>query len=369
MVGGVLYRQATSDVSRVLEEAVWSESAQVLSGPLEIWPGLTLTLEELIHDLQVAGYSRVDSLGQPGDFVVMEGQVRLRDDEGEFSVHLAGGRVSRVDPGPVIELRPVELAAIRVDQGDRRTVFLDQTPVHLQRAILAVEDSRFYEHPGVDPRGIARAILVNVWRGHRAQGGSTLTQQLAKNLFLSTERTWTRKVREALFAFALEQRLSKPEILELYLNAIYLGQVGGRPAWGVEEAARMYFGKSVSRLDLGESATLAGIIAAPNGRSPVRHPEVARERRDVVLERMKELGWADPAEVEKILSTPTPVTAVAGGRSSPWLLDAALDRVEAELGAEAVERGGWSIRTTVHPALQRLAERAVAEGLGELGDD
>jgi penicillin-binding protein 1B len=172
----------------------------------------------------------------------------------------------------------------------RELVRLTDVPQHLIDAVLSVEDQRFATHSGIDLRRIAGAMLANLRAGRVAQGGSTLTQQLVKNFFLTPERTWRRKLREAFMALIVEARYDKHEILEAYLNEIYLGQRGATAVHGVGEAAHLYFGKSVSRVSVAEAGLLAAIIQSPNGISPYRDPDRALKRRNLVLELMVDQG-------------------------------------------------------------------------------
>lgn len=378
-VTGILYRQALADVDDLLARPVWSRTGRVMSGPIELWPGLSLTPEQLALDLQRAGYARVGSVGQPGDFSVAADAVRIQAPvaegpgykvaAGEHLVSFRDGRVALAGGKERLQLAPAELAQVRgPDNESRRPVTLAEIPPHVVDAVLAMEDSRFREHEGLDPLGIARALLVNAAAGSTVQGGSTLTQQTVKNLFLTSERSYERKAKEALLAIALEQRRSKDEILELYLNEIYLGQVAGAAVCGVDQAARAYFGKPVDRLDLGEAATIAGIISAPNRYSPLKHPEAALERRNIVLARMSELGLVTAEAAAQEQERPLQVHALGGGRGAPWAVDAALEAVEAELGEGSVAARGLTVYTTIQPALQRLAEEAVAAGAAELDE-
>jgi len=376
-VGGVLYRQAVAQVRDSLDGQVWELTGKTWSAPMQLWPGLTLTEEELAADLVKAGYARVDKVAGPGDFQAGGGALlaRVRAQEGpgwrlpagDVMVTFREGRVHTVSPRDPALLPPTLLASLRGPSNEARTPrALEDFPESLRHAVLAMEDSRFFEHPGVSVLGIARAMVVNLLRGGAVQGGSTLTQQLAKNLFLSPERTLSRKAQEALLAFALEQELSKPEILALYLNEIYWGQAGGAAICGADEAARAFFGKPVERLTVGESATLAGIISAPNGYSPLRHPERATERRDLALRRMVEEDWLDAAEASAIAETVLVVSPPATGRQAPYAVDAAVEFADQRFGAGAITREGLQVHTAIQPALQRLAEGAVRAGIGEL---
>src|SRR5689334_16991633 len=184
--------------------------------------------------------------------------------------------------------RSAEVLALGALAGDpaveeRVPVELAGVPDHLVAAILAVEDQRFYRHFGIDPRRIAGALVANLRAREIVQGGSTITQQLVKNLYLSAERTPLRKLREAAIALVLEARYDKPTILQAYLNEVYLGQDGTRSLHGVGAAARYYFGKDVRKISVAESALLAGMIQAPNRFTPIRHERAARHRRDLVL--------------------------------------------------------------------------------------
>ncbi|MFT4980033.1 MAG: penicillin-binding protein 1B [Myxococcota bacterium] len=377
LVGGatisyVLYHQAVIDVDDLLSQEVWSATGRVLSAPLAVWPKMTLTPGQLAEDLQSAGYARVRSLQAAGDFTVTAERIQILAETGEtISIRFDGGRVSGVQPGPIAHLGAVELAELRGPEGiSRRPITVDELPEHVYKAVLAMEDSRFFDHEGVDPIGIGRAIMANVTQGGITQGGSTLTQQLVKNLFLSAERTYERKAREALLAVALENTRSKRAILELYLNEIYLGQIGGASIAGIDQAARAYFGKGAERLELGEAAVLAGIISAPNRYSPLRHPERALERRDRVLDRMADLEWITAEQRETEQARPLSLAPTPTHRQGPWMVEAAVEQVESAVGEEGVISGqGWVVQTTLQPTLQRIAERVVRESLAALASE
>jgi penicillin-binding protein 1A len=233
-------------------------------------------------------------------------------------------------------------------------VTLGDLPDHLPNALLATEDRRFYDHPGVDPIGILRALIANIAAGEVTQGGSTLTQQLAKNLFLSRDRTIRRKVQEALLAFWLEARTGKDGILELYLNRVYLGA----GTYGVDAAARRYFGKAPRDLSLWESAVLAGLPKAPSALNPFRAPERAATRAREVLNDMARAGFitqaeADAAKRDRVTTRPVDVA----GAQTRWLAEWAFDRAADILGG--VDRD-IVVETTLEPHAQRAAEEAAA---------
>ena len=261
-------------------------------------------------------------------------------------------------PRPAVAIGTIDGGALE----GRLPARLSELPNRLIQAVMAVEDQRFYEHHGLDVRRIGGALIANVRAGGIAQGGSTLTQQLAKNLFLSASRTPLRKLREAAIAVMLEKRYDKAHILEAYLNEIYLGQDGGRAIHGVGAASRYYFGKDVRRLTLAESALLAAMISAPNHYAPDRHPELAQQRRDLVLQLMVDQqritqGAADQARRGDVPTRTHPVAAFDGRN----FRDVALSAVGKQIGAR-----GEAIYTTLDAALQRAAERALATGLDRL---
>lgn len=377
LVLGGMYRHAVATVENRLEGPVWTVPGKVYSGPLEVWPGLAYTAEELAADLQAAGYARVAKPEKPGDFSVAKDAVVVVGKAasgpgwsvkgGETLIDLRGGKIASVTPQGRATFAPAVLATVRgPDNENRNPVPLERIPKHVRNAVLAMEDARFYEHPGIDAIGVARALVADLLAGELEQGGSTLTQQVAKNLFLTHERTARRKFDEALLSFALERRLSKDEILQLYLNEIYLGQSGGSAVCGMDAASRAFFGKPIERVSLGEAATLAGIISSPNPYSPIRHPDRAKERRDVALARMAELGMIDAAAAEAAKKAPLEVHASSAGRRAPWAVDLAVERVEDEVGEGSVIRQALEIHTAVSPPLQRAAEKALAEGMAEL---
>jgi len=246
---------------------------------------------------------------------------------------------------------------------ERRTVVpFEAIPAHTKLSFLAAEDARFYEHEGLNYFGMLRAIAKNLRARHTRQGGSTITQQVVKNLWLSPDRTFARKIRETILARRLEQSLSKDEILGLYLNHIYLGH--GR--YGVEEAARYYFGKHASELDLSESAALAGMVAAPERFSPRRDMNRALERRRFVLTQMQTKRFASPQLVKEAAALPIRLAPAAEEESdlAPEAVAWALQLLEAAEG-ESAHRGGYTIRTTIDPKLQAAARSAVRANLDE----
>jgi 1A family penicillin-binding protein len=252
---------------------------------------------------------------------------------------------------------------------DQRRIFvpLNEIPLQLQKAFISAEDQRFYQHRGIDERGIVRAFIGNLAQSGRPQGGSTITQQVVKNLIVGEDLTYERKMREMIVASRLEAALTKADILELYLNSTYLG----RGSWGVETAARSYFGKSVKDLSLGESALLAGLTKGPSYFNPDRHPQRAQEREAYVLSRMEEDG-AISADERKEASAGLPklVAFERPRRDSGYqYVDQVAREAKAVAGIESLTADSYTVHTTVNPQLQRDTEAALQEGLARFEID
>lgn len=243
------------------------------------------------------------------------------------------------------------------DEANREVVPLNRISPHLKRAVLAIEDSSFYQHPGINPASIMRAFLANLEQGRTVEGGSTVTMQLVKNLFLTPQRKISRKVVEAVLSLRLEQILDKDDILELYLNQVYWGHNN----YGVETAAQSYFNKSAADLTLAESAMMAGLIQAPEQYSPFLNYELAKQRQSLVLSRMRDLEWITPEEEKAARAQPLLIGQVTSFRSSilPYVTTAVEQELNNRFGRESVLKGGMRIQTTVDYNFQRMAEASV----------
>ncbi|MCL6436168.1 MAG: penicillin-binding protein 1A [Leptolyngbyaceae cyanobacterium HOT.MB2.61] len=244
-------------------------------------------------------------------------------------------------------------------EANREVVPLDKISPDLKRAVLAIEDSYFFSHRGVNPGAVARAFLANWEKGKTVEGGSTLTMQLVKNLFLTPQRTFSRKVAEAVLALRLEQILTKNQILELYLNQVYWGH----NTYGAETAAESYFGKSSADLNLAESAMMAGLIQAPETLSPFVDYKKAKQRQLVVLRRMKELKWITPQEEAAARKQPIRLGKVTSFQGSimPYVTEATVQELTKRFGRDALLKGGMRVQTTVDTKLQRIAENVVKQ--------
>jgi penicillin-binding protein 1A len=250
---------------------------------------------------------------------------------------------------------------------NREVVPLDRMSPHLKRSVLAIEDAYFYTHKGVDPSGVARAIVVNFKSGATVEGGSTLTQQLVKNLFLSSEKTISRKVAEAVLSMRVEQVFSKEEILEMYLNQVFWG----RNTNGVEAASQNYFNKSAADLSLAESAMMAGIIQAPSAFNPFDNYKTAKRRQGLVLSRLSALGWYSAEEIEAARKEPIRLAYKEKSYEAsrvPYVTQAVSAELEEKFGKDAVLKGGLRVQTTIDLKLQRIAEEVTEEALIRLQD-
>lgn len=256
----------------------------------------------------------------------------------------------------IYDINGKPLASIH-DEANRDVVPLDQISPNLKRAVLAIEDSNFFTHKGINPGGIARAFIVNLEKGRTVEGGSTMTMQLVKNLFLSPQSKFSRKVAEAVMSIRLEQILNKDQILQLYLNQIYLGH----NLYGVETASRSYFNKSANNLTLSEAAMLAGLISAPEEYSPFVNYKLAKERQEIVLNRMKELKWITPAQETAARGEKIKLGKITsfGGSQVPYVTQAVVQELTRRFGRDAVLKGGMRVQTTIDLKMQRIAEETV----------
>jgi penicillin-binding protein 1B len=370
-------------VSRTMDGRRWSLPTRLYSDVWAVRPGDTLSADDVVRRLTRLRYVEVPKPPvAAGQYAHVRGRLAVTLNARETAwgrtpgipaeMDFSGRRVAalkRADDGtplPYVVFEPEVVGSVYDEKmQDRTLVTLDQVPPVVLDAILTTEDRDFFTHGGISFRRLVGAVLQGAARGGGVRGTSTLTQQLVKNMFLTPERKLKRKVVEALMAVILEAKYSKKEILEAYLNEIYLGQRGSISVTGVEEAARFYFGKSVSRLDLPEAAMLAGLISSPGKYSPFRNPENARQRRGVVLKGMLEQKKIDKAGYEAALLAPlTRSKGPPSGIIAPHFVDFVLSQVKEAPGF--VKEDGLSVYTTLDPDMQQAAQAAVLKGLEEL---
>jgi len=265
----------------------------------------------------------------------------------------------------ILELEPEEVMLFFGPNRERRQlVSIEQIPQHLINAVLSAEDRRFYSHRGLDPKGILRAIYTNLRHASIRQGGSTITQQLAKNYFLTPRRTFVRKIKELFMSIIIEMMYEKNEILEIYLNEIYLGQKASEAISGFGEASFFYFGKPVNELSLVEAATLAGLIRGPNHYSPYIDKESCKKRRNMVLNAMYEMEWISEEELKTALPLPVEAIGYASyGKKAPYFMDYLSEQLSLLYSSQDLSSLGLSIYTTLDTQVQMAAESALKKGL------
>jgi penicillin-binding protein 1B len=372
---GRLYARYREVVDRRLVTAAWTPPVRLYSRPFTIRRGASLSPEALVRRLNALSYDQKPSgVPGPGQFVVGEGMVTLRSrsrPDDALLVFFDRGRVADVrgyDSHASRDTESLEPELITdLDDGPRskrRRVRMADLPDPLVKCVLAAEDRRFFQHPGLDlPRTVA-AALRNVEAEGYIQGGSTITQQLVKNFFLTPQKAIRRKLQEAMLAFVLERRAGKARILEMYLNEVYLGQVGSFSVHGMGEGARLYFDKDVGNLSLAEAALLAGLIQSPNRYNPYRHPEDARVRRNLVLQAAQQAGFVPAARARTAIDEPVHVVReTLEGGEAPYFVDLVRDQLAAALGPRRAALRGLQVQTTLDPYLQSLAQESLVTGL------
>ncbi|HEY5791077.1 MAG TPA: penicillin-binding protein 1B, partial [Gammaproteobacteria bacterium] len=382
-LGGYLY-YLDREVVGQFEGKRWALPARVFARPLELFPGLRLSPGQLADELQLLRYAEGGASGEPGTFRRSGDSVTLRSRGFAFAdgrqapqaavVRFADGRVSALEvPGggalPLLRLEPLEIGGIYpAHNEDRVLVQLAEVPPVLVETLLTVEDRHFYRHHGVDPVAIARAVWANLRSGRVSQGGSTLTQQLVKNFFLTPERSLVRKANEALMALLLEYRYPKEAILEAYLNEVYLGQDGARAIHGVGRASLYYFGQPVTQIDLPRAALLVTLLRGASYYDPRRHPERALERRNRILAQLEELGLVD--RKSRVAAQRAPLGVSADSDTAAVTYPAFFDLVRRQLRRdyrdEDLRSEGLRVFTTLDPLVQQRAETVVARQLPAL---
>ena len=391
--------------SRIIEARLHGERDRVIprvyARPLALHAGQVLSDIELIARLNDVGYTERSRVERTGEFALERNAILVVPRGGNHAgkpvrIVLAEPRVAKAaqgtrPPSPA-RIAKLEAAGRAVDQvvldppllaglvtasrEKRRRVPLASIPARMQQAVLAIEDRRFYGHPGIDPFGVIGAVVTNLTSDRRQPvGRSTVTQQLSRMFFLSEEfnaelqsgqRSYRRKILEAFMAVILETKATKEEILELYLNDVYLGNRGSFALHGVAEAARIFFGKDVSNISLSEAALIAGIIQNPYQHSPFVNRDRAKERRDLVLAAMAEAEYITPDAAERASNDPITVVARAVDNEAPYFVDYLGEELQTEFPGITQRTGGLEIYTTLDLNLQRYAQDAVREGLAKV---
>jgi penicillin-binding protein 1B len=388
---GYYYVTFSRMIDARLHGEVQRTDPRIFARPFVVRRGQRVTMAQMIDRLNELGYAHRDRAVQPGEFAIGRDALavvpRAGDRQGQAVRFAFASRGSGV-PGGLVAIEvparkqtldavafdaPLITALVTEGREKRRDVPLASIPPRMAQAVIAIEDRRFYDHAGIDPIGTTRAVLTNIFGTRRyLSGGSTITQQLVRNTFLSAywgiekaqEKTPKRKFTEWLMSIALERRLSKDQILELYLNDVWLGQRGSFAVHGVPEAARLFFGKDISNVSLTEAATIAGVIQAPPRYSPFNNPDKSKERRNVVLHAMADSGFITSDAADRAGREPLQVVQRALDAEAPYFVD----YVTQELQERTKAAGAIDVYTTLDLQLQRFAQDAVETGLSRVDE-
>jgi len=375
VVFGIYYHQYQGMVdARLAEGPLFASTAQIFAAPQEVRPGQQLSAASIAAALRKAGYNQNPQLGSfqlRGDAILIKPGPQSYLATDGATINTAGGSVQSItaENGVALaayKLEPQLITALSEDKNrtKRRIVTYDQIPQRMVQAVTSIEDRRFFEHGGINYGRTIECVVHDVIVGRKDCGGSTITQQLAKNFFLTPKKDISRKIAEAMITFQLEARFNKQQIFTMYANEINIGQRGSYGINGFGEAAEAYFGKDLRQLDVAECALIAGLIQNPNRRNPWRHPERALERRNVVIDSMVETGaiTADQAAVAKAeplnLAPPN-----IDGSEAPYFVDLVHDQLVQRLGDEDLSRDDLRIYTSLDPSLQQAASEAVEAGM------
>lgn len=371
-------------VKQKFEGQLFSLPTVVYARILHLAPGDNISIQEVRNELDVLNYRKVRQPQYPGEYSSSSSKIELIRRPFEFSdgpepdrhvmLHFDASSLQRIQslekPGDLgyLRIEPKMLGMLEKNQDEQR-LFIKRVdfPEVMIDALLATEDRQFYQHDGVSPLAIARALVANVKAGRTVQGGSTLTQQLAKNLFLSSDRTLWRKMREAYIALILDYRYSKDRILEAYLNEVYLGQSRGEAIHGFGLASRFYFGQPIQELRIDQLALLVGMVKGPSYYNPQRYPERAKERRDLVLRLMMQQGTLTASEFDAAASRPLDLQATPqiASRQPAYFQQVSIELKE-KLGERFQGDSGLRVFTSLDPVSQHQLERAVASKVTQL---
>lgn len=385
LVGLAYWLWLDREVTSAFEHKQWVLPARVFARPLELYPGANVSRERLTRKLDTLGYQRVSAPNAVGQYRVDGERVEFfsrgfkfwdfpeagRHVEVSFSSGVPDSVIDRDNGQPIdlMRLEPPEIGRINPSSfEDRKLLAFDEVPKQFVAALVAVEDRRFFKHHGVDFIGLMRAFAVNIMAQRVVQGGSTLTQQLVKNLYLTHERTLLRKMNEILMAVSLERQYSKEKIIETYMNEVFLGQDGNRAIHGFELAAHFYFAKPLSELDWLEAATLLGMVKGPTLFDPRRHPEQSKARRDVVLGLLANAKLIPAADLEALRKMPLKLRGGAGGGSHEYPAFMALVRrqLSREYSPRDLDAAGLNIFTTLDVEVQQSCEDAIRATLPDI---
>ena len=363
----------------------WSVPAEFYAQPQELYVGAKTSASELEKHLLDLGYKRSSNINVHGDFSRQSNVIKVFVRDFQFwdgmqaskqlQITSRGGSVSELKnlqtgrSEAIFRLDPLSIGRLFPGDGEERIIVkLDDVPLALKQGIVAVEDRKFYDHVGIDLKGIMRSIIANIKAGRKAQGASTLTQQMTRSYFLNNERTYTRKVNEILVALLLEKKYTKDEILETYFNEIFMGQSGGRAIHGMGMASRYYFNKPLTELKPHESAVLITLLRGPSYYNPRRYPERVLERRNLVLGIMHTQGAISEEQRDFAILQPLTVSEKPPAGISDYgaFLDIVKQQLKRDYAEEDINTVGLKIFTTLVPAKQKIAEASIKNGLTKI---
>ena len=366
----------------------WSLPARVYASPLELYEGLGITSRQVEKTLKSVGFERINRPQRPGEYAKYADKLVFVSRNFQFwdklepsrKILLVFGpdsltRITDVNSGkkiPLVRLEPELIGKIYPEHNeDRVFVSYDEVPPLLIDSLIALEDRNYFDHIGIDPKGILRAALINLRSIGLKQGGSTLTQQLVKNFFLTHERTFTRKFNEIIMSLLLESHYSKQEILEAYINEIYLGQHGSQAIHGFAMASEYYFARRLNELRVDQLALLVGLVRGASYYNPRRNPERAMERRNLVIRQMLSQGYLDKAEADKATLMPLGIvdTPAWSNAKYPDFLQLVRRQLGKDYKPEDLKTEGLHIYTTINPSYQEVMEQTIHERLERLEKD
>ena len=381
---GIYALSLDGTVRQKFEGKRWAIPAKVYTRPLELYSGASVTKADVLAELELLHYRRQDNYEGAGVYTEKNGELFVHTRGFVFSDGIERSQVLKLqfdgnilsdlasteaNNTGIVRLEPLIIGGIYPKHNEDRVLMqLKEAPKYLEQALLSTEDKDFYHHFGVSIRGTLRAIFVNLTSGQLRQGGSTLTQQLVKNFYLTDERSIKRKVNEALMALLLEWHYDKKEILETYLNEVNIGQNGNRSINGFGLAAQFYFGQPISELSLHQVALLVGLVKGPSFYNPWRNPERALERRNIVLANLFKDGHITQSQFEKAKEKPLGIlkNPTSGLSIYPAFLDVVRRQLKQEYQEEDLSSTGLRIFTTLDPRVQQSAESAFNQQVARL---
>ncbi len=372
-------------IRKEFEGKRWSVPARVYAQPVELYAGREFEQKEIIEQLQNASYEAVKKLTKPGQFNSRASVINLYTRDFDYwdgaeqarklRIQLGNGNITKItalDNGEAVQIVRLSPALIGkifpLDDEDRVLIAYEEIPNALIKALISIEDRDFFEHVGIDPKGILRSIFANLLAGKIAQGGSTLTQQLIKNMFLTRERTYSRKLNEMIMALMLEYHYTKESILAAYVNEIYLGQNGARSIHGFGTAAEFYFSKPLNELNIAEISLLVGLVKGASYYNPRKNPQRALDRRNLVLQLLHEQEFISAAEFKRAAATSLGVVKKPNWSSAkyPAYLDLVRRHIKRDYRIDDLRNEGLQIHTTLDVSKQEAAQNSVKFSLTKL---